>query len=78
MGREGEAMNRKAELEMAARHCEQGARRVARQAALVEELRRDGHPIEQAEAVLATFEATLRQMEEHHALILAEIAAGEI
>jgi hypothetical protein len=70
-------MSRKAELVQAIRHCKEGAARIARQEALLEELRRDHHPTEQAEALLVTFKTTLACMKAHRDLIVAEIAAGE-
>jgi hypothetical protein len=52
-------MKRETELEMAQRHVRQGEARVAAQRELVEELRRDGHDMTQAEKLLVTFQTTL-------------------
>lgn len=49
-------------LEMAQRHVIEAEARVASQRARVAELASEGHDTTQAEAILATFEATLRFM----------------
>lgn len=46
-------------LTLARRHVLEGEARVRRQEALVAELARDGHPIEDAQALLATMRRTL-------------------
>ncbi len=53
------------ELAMVRRHVREGEGQVARQRTLVARLRADGLPIEEAEALLATFEELQRQHEAH-------------
>ncbi|MRI56777.1 hypothetical protein D8770_22855 [Methylobacterium sp. DB1607] len=65
--REGET-----ELQMVTRHVRQGAGHVAKQRALIARLRADGLPVEEAEALLVTFEDMQRQHEEHLARIEAK------
>jgi hypothetical protein len=57
------------ELEMVTRHIREGAEHVAKQRALIAELRANGHPTGEAEALLATFEDLQRQHEAHLARI---------
>lgn len=52
-------------LEMLRRHVREGVDHVARQRVLVARLREDGLPVEEAEALLATFEDLQRQHEAH-------------
>ncbi|AWN37744.1 hypothetical protein DK427_20105 [Methylobacterium radiodurans] len=63
------------ELEMVRRHVRQGAEHVAKQRALVIRLRASGLPVEEAEALLGTFEDFQRQHEAH--LAKAEGKAGQ-
>lgn len=53
------------ELAMVRRHVREGGMHVARQRALVDRLKGDGLPVEEAEALLATFEELQRQHEAH-------------
>lgn len=59
-------------LAMAAQHVRQSERRVARQRQLVEELRTDGHDTTEAENVLGTLEALLRQHRDHLTRLVAQ------
>jgi hypothetical protein len=52
-------------LAMATRRVRQSEGRVARQRQVVEKLRADGHDTIQAENILATLEALLRQHRDH-------------
>ncbi|WP_459771796.1 hypothetical protein [Methylobacterium sp. CM6257] len=52
-------------IEMLRRHVREGAEHVTKQRALVAQLRADGLPVEEAEALLATFEELQRQHETH-------------
>jgi hypothetical protein len=62
--REGET-----ELEIVRRHVEDGVQCIARQRALIAQLRRDHLPVDEAEALLATFQDIQRLHEEHLARI---------
>lgn len=53
------------ELEMASRHVAEGRIAVERQRKILAELRRDGHPIEEAMKVLSVFERTQALHEAH-------------
>lgn len=48
-----------ANLEMAFRHVREAEQHVARQKAIIAELRRDGHSTKQAEDILEIFKSTL-------------------
>lgn len=54
-----------AELKLARSHVAEAEAAVQRQRARLERLRRGGHPTDDAEELLATFEQTLRAMREH-------------
>jgi hypothetical protein len=53
-------------------HIAQGERHVARQREILAFLRSRGYPTDQAEWLLAEFEATLLQHREHRELMLAD------
>jgi hypothetical protein len=52
-------------IEMLQRHVREGAEHVAKQRALVARLRGHGLPVEDAESLLVTFEASQHQHEAH-------------
>lgn len=60
------------ELDMLRRHVREGAGHVENQRALVARLRADGLPVDEAEALLATFEDIQKQHEAHLARVEAE------
>jgi hypothetical protein len=60
-------------LEEAERHVSEGARRLERQRAIIEQLRRDGHDAKQAETLLRAMENLERMHIEHVALIRNEL-----
>ena len=62
-------------------HVADAERRNTAQAALLEQLRADGHDAQQAERMLAGFEGTLAAIREHRLLIvdmIRRIDAGEV
>lgn len=63
------------ELAMVRRHVREGEMHVAKQRALVDHLRAEGLPVEEAEALLATFEDLQRQHEAHLARVEPEAEA---
>ncbi len=59
MERNGYVMRTETHLEMAKRHVREAEAIVARQRKLVEQLRRDGHDLVEAERLLRNFEESL-------------------
>lgn len=53
------------ELEMVRRHVREGERIVVNQRALIDRLKASDRPIDEAEILLANFQAVQRQHEEH-------------
>jgi ribosomal 50S subunit-associated protein YjgA (DUF615 family) len=60
-------------LQEAQRHVSEGAGRLERQKAIIEELTRDGHDVRQAETLLQAMENLQRMHIEHVALIRKEL-----
>jgi hypothetical protein len=63
-------------LEMAQRHVREGDAHVASQRRILAELRRDGHPTEMAQTLLAEFESSAAEHREGLARMLEERRAG--
>jgi hypothetical protein len=57
--------NGETDLEMAMRHVREAEAHMARQIALIGEMRRGGHPTSDAEALLKVYEQLLGQYREH-------------
>ena len=62
-----------ADRTLAARHVQEGERRIARQRVLIEESRRKGLPTALSECALATMLVTLDHMRDHLAIIEADL-----
>ncbi len=62
------------DLVMADNHIVEGERRISRQRALIERLRRDGHDSAAADRLLANLEQTLVGWNDHRHAILRRIA----
>jgi hypothetical protein len=63
----------RSDLAKAERDIAEGAERVARQAKLVEELRRDGHGVSEAERLLKSMRATLALWRAHRRQIVSAL-----
>lgn len=59
-------------LGLANRHVAEGEARIARQVAMIDRLREQGHPTGEAEDLLAQYRVTLALMHEHQRRLQAE------
>ena len=62
-----------ADIRMADRHIAQGERHIVQQEELISRLRSRGLPTDQAEDLLAEFEATLHQHRDHRTLMMISL-----
>ncbi len=65
------------DLAKADRDLREGAERILRQGRIVDELRRDGHDVREAERTLQLFQDTLRAWSDHRDAIIQRIAMLE-
>jgi hypothetical protein len=65
-----------ADLEMVNKHIAQGERHIVQQEELITRLRSKGLPTDQAEELLAEFEATLHEHRSHRTLMMTSMGEG--